>query len=70
MHFESFGQNLEIFYEDDLFMDDEIIEAFQENPFHYQEEKVEDGFHYTCENFQRELASPLGGNETYQVLSI
>ena len=44
-HFENFIQYLEFFYEDDAFMDDEIIEAFYENPFQSQEEIEEDGFH-------------------------
>ena len=35
-HFENFIQELENMYEDDVFMDDEIVEALQENRFYHQ----------------------------------
>ena len=39
-HFENFIQNLEKFYGDEEFMDEEILEALYENPFHHQQEMV------------------------------
>ena len=35
-HFVSFIEYLENCYEDDEFMDEEILEAFHDNPFHQQ----------------------------------
>jgi hypothetical protein len=52
-------------------MDDEIIEAFHENPFHYHEEKVEDNCHDIQQNFQQNIVPFLiVNNETDQDLSI
>lgn len=34
-HFKIFIENLEIFYEHDQFMDEEILEALHEKPFHH-----------------------------------
>ena len=70
-HFENFIQNLEIFYEVDVFMDDEIIEAFHENHFHYHEEKVEDIFHDIQQNFQQNIVPFLiVNNEIDEDISI
>jgi hypothetical protein len=44
-HFESFIQHLEDVYGDDVFMNDEIIEAMHENPFHHKKGMLEDSFH-------------------------
>ena len=41
-HVYSFIENIENFYEDDDFMDDEIIEALYENPFQQHRENLED----------------------------
>ena len=35
-----FIQNLEDSYDDNEFMDEEILEALHENPFHHQKEQV------------------------------
>ena len=39
-HFEVFIQNLENTWGDEEFMDEEILKALHENPFHHQEEIV------------------------------
>jgi len=39
-HFEDFIQNLENYYGDEVFMDEGILEALYEKPFHHQEEMV------------------------------
>ena len=39
-HFQNFIEYLEIFYEDDQFMDKEILEALHEKPFHHQGHNV------------------------------
>ena len=39
-HFEDFIQNMENCYGDEVLMDEEILEALYENPFHHQEEMV------------------------------
>ena len=36
-----FIEYLENCYEDDEFMDEEILEALHENPFHHQEERID-----------------------------
>ena len=36
----SFIEYLENFYEDDEFMDEKILEALHDNPFHHQEERI------------------------------
>jgi len=70
-HFKNFIQNLENVYEDDVFMDDEIIEAFHENPFHYHGEKVEYNCHDIQQNFQQNIVPFLiVDNEIDQGLSI
>ena len=53
-HFEVFIQNIENYYVDEEFMDEEILEALYENPFHHQEEHV---------------SSPLDESETEQDLN-
>ena len=50
-HCVSFIEYLENCYEDDEFMDEEILEALHDNPFHHQEERI---------------ASLLDENETQQ----
>jgi hypothetical protein len=40
-HVESFIQHLERFYEDEEFMDEEILEALHEKPFQHQEVMLE-----------------------------
>jgi len=39
-HFDVFIQNLENSYDDNEFMDEEILEALHDNPFHHQKEQV------------------------------
>lgn len=39
-HFEDFIQNMENSYGDEEFMDEQILEALYENPFHHQDEMV------------------------------
>ena len=39
-HCVSFIEYLENCYEDDEFMDEEILEALHDNPFHHQEERI------------------------------
>ena len=39
-HCVSFVEYLRNCYEDDEFMDEEILEALHENPFHHQEERI------------------------------
>ena len=41
-HVHSFIENIENFYEDDDFMDNEIMEALYENPFQQHKENLED----------------------------
>ena len=67
-HFENFIQHLEIFYEDNEFMDDEIIEGFYENPFQNHKEIEEDSCHDIQINFQQTKASPLAEKEVDQHL--
>ena len=43
-HVNSFIENLENFYGDDEFMDDEIMEALYENPFQQHKEILEDTY--------------------------
>ena len=50
-HCVSFIEYLENFYEDDEFMDEELLENLHDNPFHHQEERI---------------ASLLDENETQQ----
>jgi len=47
-------------------MDDDIIEAFHENPFQNQKEKVEDNCHDIQVDFQKEIVSPRDENEVDQ----
>ena len=53
-HSVSFIRYLENFYEDEEFMDEEILEALHENTFHQQEHQEE------------RIISPLDENETQQ----
>jgi len=54
-------------YGDEEYMDEEIIEALQENPFHHQEETiVEANSHDTQDNLQQTLLSPLVVDEIGQ----
>jgi hypothetical protein len=53
-HFESFIQYLEDVYDDDVFMDHEIIESLQENPFHHKDIQ---------ENVQQTEVFPSAENE-------
>ena len=50
-HVHSFIENLENVYEDDDFMDDEIMEALYENPFQQHKEKLK----YTHQDDQETL---------------
>jgi len=50
------------YYEDDQFMDDEIIEAIHERPFNHEEDE-EDGCYDTQENFQQVVISLMIENE-------
>jgi len=49
-HVYSFIENLEKVYEDDDFMDDEIMEALYENPFQQHKESLEDTYQNAQEN--------------------
>ena len=51
-HVHSFIKNLEKFYEDDDFMDDEIMEALYENPFQSHKESLEDTYQDAQGNLQ------------------
>jgi hypothetical protein len=62
-HFESFIQFMEDVYDDDVFMDDEIIESLHKNHFHHQVKNVETSCHDTQENSQQVVVSPLVVNE-------
>ena len=62
-HVDNFIKDLESFYEDDQFMDDEIIKAIHERPLNHEEDE-EIGCYDTQENFQKELISPIIENET------
>lgn len=61
-HFESFIKYVVGYYEDDQFMDDEIIEAIHERPFNH-EEVEEIGYYDTQGNFQQVVISPMIENE-------
>jgi hypothetical protein len=59
-YFENFIQNLEHVYEDDVFMDDEIIEALHDNPFQHldiQESVQETKFYPPAKN--EEINNPI-----------
>lgn len=51
-HVKSFIQYLEIFYGDEDFKDEEIIESLYENPFQHQVEKLEASCQDIRENFE------------------
>ena len=57
--FEIFIQNLENAYEDDVFMDEEILEAIYENSFQHQEQTLEHNCYEDKVDFQQTLSSPL-----------
>ena len=48
MHVKGFIENLENMYGDDQFMDEELLEFLEENPFHKKE--VQENFHNIQEN--------------------
>ena len=52
-HVNSFIENIENFYGDDEFMDDEIMEALYENPFQQHKENLEDTFQDAPESLQQ-----------------
>ena len=53
-HVHSFIENLENVYEDDDFMDDEIMEALYENPFQQHKENLEDTHQDAQETLQQD----------------
>jgi hypothetical protein len=57
-YFENFIECLEIFYDDEEIMDEEILEVLNENPFQRREQKLEANCH-TQETFQHIIISPL-----------
>jgi hypothetical protein len=62
-HFENFIEHLENAYEDDEFMDEEILEAIYENPFQHQEHKLEHNCYEDEVDLQQTLSSPLKEDE-------
>ena len=65
-HFENFIEHMENAYEDDEFMDEEILEAIYENPFQHQEHILEHNRYEDKVDFQQTLSSPLTEGETDQ----
>jgi len=53
-------------YENEIFMDDDIIEPLHENHFHHKGKNVEASCHDTQENSQHVVVSPLVVNEENQ----
>jgi len=51
-HASTFIESLAKYYEDDIFMDGEIMEAFYENPFQQHEEKLEESHQDAQETLQ------------------
>ncbi len=64
-HAYSFIESLEKFYEDDNFMDEEIMEALYENPFQQHTEILED----TCQDQQAEDFHMVENDERENVVS-
>lgn len=65
---EIFIQHMENLYDDEEFMNEEILEAFYENSFQHQKEIEENNYHDIQVNFQQTEASPLAENEVDQHL--
>lgn len=62
-HVHNFIESLEKYYEDDNFMDVEIMEVLYENPFQQHEENLEDSHRDDHENLQQDQDLSTVGNE-------